>query len=676
MNVERSHDIAMGRSLPRTSARPSVGGLKMARIGLFGGAVTSRVARGGGRRGRGEEGKKKTPPFKTILQDAAELVAARKGRLVLGFAILFVNRLAGFVIPFMPRYLLDEVLGKGRRELLPTLVKAAQRSITEMRRRVQRHIGRLSVSFFDQTKVGSLLSRVMTDAEGIRNLVGTGLVEVVGGLLTAAIALVILLALNLKLTAIALSILSLFGLVLLYAFKTLRPLFRQRSKINAEVSGRLTESFAGVRVVKAYRAERREALVFSKGVHRLFRNVAKTMTGFSAVTAFSTLLFGAISVSILWVGSNDVLAGRMTMGALFQFTALLAMLVGPVVQIVSIGSQITEAFAGLERIREIRNELTEDAGDQTRASLPPIEGTVEFRDVTFEYPPGVPVLHGISFTARPGTSTALVGPSGSGKSTLIGLVAAFYRPVSGAIFVDGEDLSTVRLSDYRSQLGVVLQDNFLFDGTVLKNIAFARPDATDEEILRAATISRCDDFVAKLPEKYETVVGERGVKLSGGERQRARRQALRGQTPAARARPRDPRRSAHPDPGRGDVLSRQRERGGNPAGPVRADERSDDLRHRPSPLDHPPGRRDPRPGRRPDHRTRPARGLTLARGTLRGPLQPSVRRRDEHLPQPRGDRKARRRRDAPPSDSRCRRRPPPHGRKRTNGIAFQDPRSA
>jgi ABC-type multidrug transport system fused ATPase/permease subunit len=514
----------------------------MARPSLFGGGVTSRISRGEGRRARNAEEKKKKPALSTILEDALELIAARRGRLALGFGILFVNRLAGFVIPFMPRYLLDEVLGKGQRQLLPTLVlaaagatvlqavtsyalsqilgKAAQRSITEMRRRVQRHVGRLSVSFFDQTKVGSLLSRVMTDAEGIRNLVGTGLVEVVGGVLTAAIALVILIALNLKLTAIALSILSLFGLVLLYAFKTLRPLFRQRSKINAEVSGRLTESFAGVRVVKAYRAERREALVFSKGVHRLFRNVAKTMTGFSAVTAFSTLLFGAISVSVLWVGSNDVLAGRMTTGALFQFTALLAMLVGPVVQIVSIGSQITEAFAGLERIREIRNELAEDAGDQMHAPLPPIQGTVEFRDVVFEYKPGVPVLHGISFIARPGTSTALVGPSGSGKSTLIGLVAAFYRPTSGTILVDGQDLAGVRLSDYRSQLGVVLQDNFLFDGTVLDNIAFARPDATDEEIFNAAKISRCDDFVAKLPEKYDTVVGERGVKLSGGERQR------------------------------------------------------------------------------------------------------------------------------------------------------------
>ena len=516
----------------------------MPRLGLLGGGVSSRLPRGEGRRGSGaeEKKKKKTPSFAVILRDAGELVHARRGRLAIGFGILFINRLAGFVLPFMPRYLLDEVLGKGRRELLPILVaaaagatllqavtsfalsqilgKAAQRSITEMRRRVQRHVGRLSVSYFDQTKAGSLLSRVMTDAEGIRNLVGTGLVEVVGGVLTAAIALVILLYLNLKLTAIALAILSLFGFVLLYAFKTLRPLFRERSKINAEVSGRLTESFGGVRVVKAYRAERREALVFSKGVHRLFRNVAKTMTGFSAVTAFSTLLFGAISVSILWVGSNDVLAGKMTMGALFQFTALLAMLVGPVVQIVSIGSQITEAFAGLERIREIRNELTEDTGDETRESLPRIDGRVEFRDVEFEYEAGVPVLHGVSFLAMPGTSTALVGPSGSGKSTIIGLVAAFYRPTAGVILVDGHDLAGVKLADYRSQLGVVLQDNFLFDGTILENIAFARPEASDEEIRRAAAISRCDDFVSRMPEKYDTIVGERGVKLSGGERQR------------------------------------------------------------------------------------------------------------------------------------------------------------
>jgi ABC-type multidrug transport system fused ATPase/permease subunit len=521
----------------------------MARPGLLGGGVTSRLGRGGGqtRRSGGlsssdDAKKKKAPSIKVVLRDAAELVSARKGRLAFGLVLLIVNRVAGLVLPGMPRYLLDEVVAKGRKELLPLLVlaaasaalvqgvtsftlaqvlgKAAQRSITEMRRRVQRHVGRLSVNYFDQTKVGSLLSRVMTDAEGIRNLVGTGLVEVVGGLVTAVLALVILFRLNAKLTGIALAVLSLFGLVLLYAFKTLRPLFRERSKINAEVSGRLTESFAGVRVVKAYRAERREALVFSKGVHRLFRNVAQTMTGFSAVGAFSTLLLGIVGVAIMWIGANDILAGRMTVGSFVSYTLYLGLLVGPVVQIVSIGSQITEAFAGLERIREVRNELTEDAEDGRRAPLSRIEGRVEFRDVTFEYEPGVPVLRGISFVAEPGTSTALVGPSGSGKSTMIGLVAAFYRPTGGRILIDGLDLDAVRLSDYRAQLGVVLQDNFLFDGTILENIAFARPDATDAEVLRAAAIARCDDFVEKLPENYGTIVGERGIKLSGGQRQR------------------------------------------------------------------------------------------------------------------------------------------------------------
>jgi subfamily B ATP-binding cassette protein MsbA len=521
----------------------------MARPGLLGGGVSSRLSAREGRVSRKGAGaadepgkKKKSPPLKVILKDAAELVSARKGRLALGLGILLVNRLSGLVLPGLPKYLLDEVVAKGRRDILPLLVaaaaaaaivqgitsfslaqilgKAAQRSITEMRRRIQRHVGRLSVNYFDQTKVGSLLSRVMTDAEGIRNLVGTGLVEVIGGLVTAVLALAILFRLNAKLTGIALAVLSLFGFVLLYAFKTLRPLFRERSKINAEVSGRLTESFSGVRVVKAYRAERREALVFSKGVHRLFRNVAKTMTGFSAVGAFSTLLLGIVGAAIMWIGARDILAGRMTVGAFVSYTLYLGLLVGPVVQIVSIGSQITEAFAGLERIREVRNELTEDAEDPERKPLPRMEGRVEFRDVTFEYQAGTPVLKGISFVAEPGTSTALVGPSGSGKSTIIGLVAAFYRPTGGAIYVDGRDLDTVKLSDYRGQLGVVLQDNFLFDGTVLENIAYARPDATDEEVLRAARIARCDDFVETLPEKYETIVGERGVKLSGGQRQR------------------------------------------------------------------------------------------------------------------------------------------------------------
>ncbi len=513
----------------------------MARPALLGGGVSSRMPRGEGRRPRQEE-KKKAPPLSALLSDAAELVRARKGRLSVGLAILLVNRLSGLVLPGTTKWLLDEVIGKGRSELLGPLVlaaggatllqaitsfvlsqvlgKAAQRSITEMRRRIQRHVGRLSVSYFDQTKTGALLSRVMTDAEGIRNLVGTGLVEVAGGLLTAALALTILFYYSAKLTLIALLVLSLFGLVLLYAFKTLRPLFQERSKINAEVSGRLAESFSGVRVVKAYRAERREAIVFSKGVHRLFRNVAKTMIGFSAVSAFSTLLFGLVGVVIMWVGAHEVSAHRMTLGAFVSFTLYLALLVGPVVQIVSIGSQITEALAGLERIREIRSEAPEDAGDPGREALPRIEGRVEFRDVHFEYQEGAPVLRGVSFVARPGTSTALVGPSGSGKSTLIGLVAAFYRPTSGRVLVDGRDLAKVRLSDYRSQLGVVLQENFLFDGTVLENIAYARPEASKEEVLCAAAIARCDDFVQKLPDGYDSVVGERGIKLSGGERQR------------------------------------------------------------------------------------------------------------------------------------------------------------
>jgi len=518
-------------------------------MGGFGGGLGGlpRADRRGGSAARAirsgsDEKKRKAPPFKVVLRDAGELLSARKGRLALGFGLLAVNRLCGLVLPGTTKFLLDEVIGKGRRELLGLLVlaaggatliqavtsftlsqvlgKAAQRSITEMRRRVQRHVGKLPVAYFDQTKTGALLSRVMSDAEGLRNLVGTGLVEVAGGLLTAVAAFVILLYLSAKLTVIALGVLSLFGLVLLYAFRTLRPLFRERSKINAEVSGRLTESIAGIRVVKAYRAERREALVFSQGVHRLFRNVAKTMTGFSAVSAFSTLLLGFVGVAIMWVGSHEVLAHRMTLGSFFSFTLYLGMLVGPVIQIVSIGSQITEAFAGLERIREIRDEKPEDAEDARREPLPGIVGHVEFRDVSFEYQEGVPVLHEVSFDAPPGTSTALVGPSGSGKSTMIGLVAAFYRPTSGVILVDGHDLARVRLADYRSHLGVVFQDNFLFDGTILENIAFAHPDASREEVLKAARIARCDDFVREMPDGYDTVVGERGVKLSGGQRQR------------------------------------------------------------------------------------------------------------------------------------------------------------
>jgi ABC-type multidrug transport system fused ATPase/permease subunit len=512
-----------------------------ARQGLFGGPVSSRrrpmnVAPGEPRP------VKKPLKTRTILKDALDLVRARKGRLLLGLGLMAINRVTGLVMPGTTKFLLDDVMGQGNRQLLPWLVfiagaatliqaitsfalsqilgKAAQRSITELRRDVQRHVGRLSVGYFEQTKAGALLSRVMNDAEGIRNLVGTGLVEVVGGLVTAVLATCILFYLNVKLTLITIAVLSLFGFVMKYAFQTLQPLFRQRSVINAELSGRLAESFSGVRVVKAYRAERREALVFTKSAHRLFRNVARTITGVSAVGAVSTLLLGGIGVTIMAVGANDVLDHRMTIGGFFSFTLYLGMLIGPMIQVVNIGSQISEAFAGLERIREIRNETTEDEGEASRQPLPQVEGRIEFRDVHFEYQTGNPVLKGISFVAEPGTSTALVGPSGSGKSTLIGLVAAFHRPTSGQILVDGMDLKDVRLGDYRSHLGVVFQENFLFDGTVLENIAYAQPHASEEEVLRAARIARCDDFAQRLPQGYDTIVGERGVKLSGGERQR------------------------------------------------------------------------------------------------------------------------------------------------------------
>jgi ABC-type multidrug transport system fused ATPase/permease subunit len=522
-----------------SGAKPS----RAARTGLYGGLVSSKqktpVRDPGDAPGSAP---KKPLKLRVVLDDAMDLVRAHKGRLAFGLLLMLINRLSGLILPGTTKYLLDEVIGKHNRAVLLQLVlaagtatllqaitsfalsqvlgKAAQRSITDLRRVVQRHVGRLPVGYFDRTKSGSLLSRVMNDAEGIRNLVGNGLVEVVGGLVTAVLALGILFYLNVRLTLIALGVLSLFAVIMKRAFKVLRPLFRERSKINADLSGRLTESFSGVRVVKAYGAERREALVFAKGVHRLFRNVALTITSFSMIGAASTLLLGIIGVAMMGIGANEVLSGRMTVGSFFAFTLYLGMLVGPVMQVVNIGSQMTEAFAGLERIRDIRNEVTEDAGEEERSPLATVDGRIEFRDVRFEYQADTPVLRGISFTAEPGKSVALVGSSGSGKSTLIGLVAAFHRPTSGQILVDGKDLSGVRLRDYRSQLGVVFQDNFLFDGTVLENIAYARPDAAPEEILRAAQIARCDDFVQKLPDGYDTVVGERGVKLSGGERQR------------------------------------------------------------------------------------------------------------------------------------------------------------
>jgi subfamily B ATP-binding cassette protein MsbA len=365
-----------------------------------------------------------------------------------------------------------------------------------------------------------LLSRIMSDAEGIRNLVGTGLVQLVGGVLTALISLGVLLYLNWRLTLVTAVVLAMFGGGMAYAFKKLRPLFRERGKIQAEVSGRLTEALGGIRIVKSYTAEKREEIVFTKGAHRLFRNIAQSMTGVSATTSGSTVIIGVVGVVMIWMGGNDIVAGRMTLGDFVMYIFFIGLLAAPLISIASIGTQITEAFAGLDRIREILNMQTEDEADEGKPSLGDIRGDIRFEDVWFEYNPNVPVLKGVTFHAPPGTTTALVGSSGSGKSTLISLVMAFNRPLKGKVLVDGKDLSDIPLRDYREQLASVLQENFLFDGTIADNIGYARPGSTLDEIKYAARVAHCEEFILKFPEGYDTIVGERGIKLSGGQRQR------------------------------------------------------------------------------------------------------------------------------------------------------------
>ena len=475
-------------------------------------------------------------------EEARALVWAHRNRLMLGLVLMIINRLAGLVLPSTSKWLMDDVVGKQHWDLLPmlalaagvaTLVEsstsfvlsqilgvAAQRAITDMRKDVEAHVMRLPIRYFDSTKSGILISRIMTDAEGIRNLVGTGLVQLTGSIVTATIALGVLLYLNWRLTTVTILILGAFGGGMSIAFKRLRPLFRERGKINAEVTGRLAESLGGVRIVKAYTAEKREELVFARGAHRLFRNVARSLTGVSSVSAFSTLILGAIGIVMILVGGSSIRAGTMTVGDFvmyLMFTGLMAM---PVVQLANIGTQLSEAFAGLDRIREIRHMATEDQEDASRNTLPDIRGELTFDDVSFQYSAGVPVLKHISFRAPAGSTTALVGSSGSGKSTLISLVMTFNRPNAGRVLVDGRDLMTVKLRDYRSHLGVVLQDNFLFDGTIAENIAYGNPHAVREEIQSVSQIAHCDEFIESFEKQYDTIVGERGVRLSGGQRQR------------------------------------------------------------------------------------------------------------------------------------------------------------
>jgi ABC-type multidrug transport system fused ATPase/permease subunit len=488
------------------------------------------------------EEKKKKVNYTGAWAEARRIIWNSRWRLALGSVLLLISRLAGMILPLSTKYIGDEVFVNQRFELIKwialaifiaTLVQAttafalsqilgvaAQRAITEMRKRVQSHVGRLPISYFDSTQSGQLISRIMNDAEGIRNLVGTGSGQIVGSIVTAVISIGILFYLNWQLTIATVIVLLVFGGALLYAFKVLRPVFRERGELTAQVTGRLTESIGGIRIVKAYTAEKREDLSYARGAHKLFRNVAKTVTGVSAISSFSSVVIGVVAVIMIVIGGNAVEAGTMTLGDFLMYISFTFLLAMPVIELTSIGTQVTEAFAGLDRIREVMAMPTETDEDQERSALPTISGLIEFENVEFEYNTGVPVLKGISFRSEADTTTALVGSSGSGKSTILSLVLNFIQPTSGTVKIDGRDLQTVRLRDYRSHLGVVLQDNFLFDGSILSNIRFAHPGADLETIKEVCKVANADEFIEKFPDGYETVVGERGVKLSGGQRQR------------------------------------------------------------------------------------------------------------------------------------------------------------
>ncbi|MBW8748923.1 MAG: ABC transporter ATP-binding protein [Acidobacteria bacterium] len=486
--------------------------------------------------------KRPKPPLKKVLPQVWALFRPRLGLVVGSFLLMIVNRACGLVLPASSRFLIDNVMYHGQSSLLPKIVgivaaatmiqgvttyalsqllsTEGQKLIAELRRKVQEHIGRLPVEFYDRNRTGVLVSRIMSDVEGVRNIIGTGLVEFVGGLLTALIAFVVLIGLSTRMTLLTFSILLIFAVILMRAFRTIRPIFRQRGAIAAEVTGRLTESLGGVRVVKGYHAEESEANVFAGGVQRLLTNVLSSLRAQSLMTLSSTMVLGVVGGLVMYLGGREHTAGRLTVGGYVEYTMFLTFMIAPMVQLVSIGTQLTEAAAGLDRTNEVLAELTEDAGSKRKAELGTLRGDVRFEHVSFEYEEGKPVLHDIDFVARPGTSTALVGSSGSGKSTIISLVCAFHTAQQGRVVVDGVDLADVKLSSYRSQLGVVLQETFLFDGTVRENVLFSRPEATEEQWREACRIARVDEFVERFPEGYETIVGERGVKLSGGQRQR------------------------------------------------------------------------------------------------------------------------------------------------------------
>ena len=482
------------------------------------------------------------PKLSKVMPEVWKLVKPRRWLLAGSFGLMIVNRATSLVLPGSTKFLIDNVMNRGQLYLLPRIVgvvvaatilqgltsfaltqllsKAGQRLITDLRMQVQAHIGKLPVAFFDENRTGTLVARIMTDVEGVRNLIGTGVLDFFGGILTAVFAFCVLIRLSVQMTLLTFGVMVVFGIILQRAFKTIRPIFRERSKINAEVTGRLTESLGGVRVVKGYHAEDSEAEVFGNGARRLLANVFQSLTAQSLMSLASTSVLGVVGALIMYLGAHQVVAHRLTTGGYVMFVAFLAFMVAPIAQLVSIGTQLTEALAGLDRTTEILGEREEDDSPARKITLPVINGDVKFDQVMFEYEADKPVLHGISFESHPGTVTALVGSSGSGKSTIISLVCGFHTATGGSILVDGTDLATVRLSSYRQQLGVVLQETFLFDGTIRENVLFSRPTASEAQLMEACRIARVDEFAERFPEGYDTIVGERGVKLSGGQRQR------------------------------------------------------------------------------------------------------------------------------------------------------------
>lgn len=486
--------------------------------------------------------KDKTQPKVTMAQAFKTIIWPRRNLVFIGLILIVLRSLSGLVLPWQSKVLLDDVVPNKDMSQLYTLIAIvigaitvqavtsflltrilsvqAQYLISELRSQVQKKVLSLPIRFFDNTKSGALVSRIMTDVEGVRNLIGTGLVQLVGGTFTAVVSLIILIKLNAWMTLFVLLPLSIFGLVALKAFKFIRPVFRARGKINAEVTGRLTETLAGVRVIKAFNAEEQENVVFEKGVDRLYQNVKKSLTATALMTSSSTFLIGVATTGIMGMGGYYMMIGDMTTGDFLFFTLILGFMIAPIVQMSNIGSQLTEALAGLDRTEELMNMTAEEDNQDRSIELDSLKGDIEFNDVSFSYEEGKQILHNINFKAPAGSVTALVGSSGSGKSTIAGLSATFLTPQSGKVTIDNQDLSRVKLSSYRQYLGVVLQDEFLFEGTIRENIMFPRPNATEAELQNAVKAAYVNEFTDRFDEGLETLIGERGVKLSGGQRQR------------------------------------------------------------------------------------------------------------------------------------------------------------